>query len=161
MAAVARSSGRVECVYTPVMPHRLTVADIMSREVITLAEDDTLSDARGCMERGRVRHLPVVRGDKLVGLVTHRDLLAASFSVFAQASEREQRRLFSRTQVRELMHDAIAVSPATSVREAATMLVENQFGCLPVVKADGTLVGIVTEADLVRLLARMLEAIQR
>jgi len=82
------------------MPHRLTVADIMSREVITLAEDDTLADARMSMERGRIRHLPVVRDGRLVGLVTHRDLLAASFSVFAQVSPHEEHRLFAQIPVR-------------------------------------------------------------
>ncbi len=142
------------------MPHRLKVRDIMSTDVITLAEDDTLADARTCMERGRVRHLPVVREGKLVGLVTHRDLLAASFSVFAEVSEREEHRLFARIPVRELMHDAVTVSPPTSVREAARILLDNKFGCLPVVEDDGTLVGIITEADFLNLTVRMLEAIQ-
>jgi CBS domain-containing membrane protein len=142
------------------MPHRLRVGDIMSREVITLAEDDTLADARVCMDRGRVRHLPVVRGDKLVGLVTHRDLLAASFSVFAQASAHDERRLFAQIPVRELMHDAVTASEAMPVREAAHILLEGKFGCLPVVDSTGTLVGIVTEADFLRLAVRMLEALQ-
>jgi CBS domain-containing membrane protein len=142
------------------MPHRLTVADIMTREVITLAEDDTLSDARACMEQGRVRHLPVVREGKLVGLVTHRDLLAASFSVFAQVSPREEHRLFARIPVRELMHDAVSATPGTRVREAAGVLLANQFGCLPVVDEVGRLVGIVTEADFLRLAVRLLDAIQ-
>lgn len=141
------------------MPHRLKVRDVMSHDVVTLAEDDTLADARRCMELGRIRHLPVVRGNRLVGLVTHRDLLAASFSVFVDRSERDERRLFSQVPVRDLMHDAVAVSPATSVRKAAQLLIDNKFGCLPVVETDGTLIGIVTEADLVRLAARMLDAI--
>ena len=142
------------------MPHRLKVADIMSRELVTLAEDDTLADARACMERGRIRHLPVVRDGRLVGLVTHRDLLAASFSVFAEVSAREEKRLFSRIPVGELMHDVVSVSPESSVREAARLLLDNRFGCLPVVAKDGRLVGIVTEADFLRLAVRMLEAIQ-
>ncbi len=132
----------------------------MSTDVITLAEDDTLADAQTCMERGRVRHLPVVRDGKLVGLVTHRDLLAASLSVFAEVSEREERRLFAGIPVRELMHDAVSVSPPTPVREAARILLDNKFGCLPVVEDDGSLVGIITEADFLRLTVRMLEAIQ-
>jgi len=142
------------------MPHRLTVADLMSSDLVTLTEDDTLADARRCMERGRVRHLPVVREGKLVGLVTHRDLLAASFSVFAEVSSREERELFANIPVRELMHDAVSASPSTSVREAAKILLQNKFGCLPVVDPEGRLVGIVTEADFLRLAVRMLEAIQ-
>jgi CBS domain-containing membrane protein len=142
------------------MPHRLTVADIMSREVITLAEDDTLSDARACMEQGRVRHLPVVRDGRLVGLVTHRDLLAASFSVFAQVSPHEEHRLFAQIPVRELMHDALSAQPAMQVREAAALLLDNRFGCLPVVDGAGRLVGIVTEADFLTLAVRLLDAIR-
>jgi CBS domain-containing membrane protein len=132
----------------------------MTREVVTLAEDDTLADARTCMERGRIRHLPVVRGTKLVGLVTHRDLLSASFSVFAEVSAQEERRLFRQIPVRELMHDAYAVPPTLRVPEAARVMLEKQYGCLPVVDGDGNLLGIVTDADFLRLAVRMLEAIQ-
>jgi len=142
------------------MPHRLRVADIMSSDLVTLAEDDTLAEARSCMDRGRIRHLPVVRDGRLVGLVTHRDLLAASLSVFAEVSRSEQRRLFSRIPVRELMHDAVTVGPDTQVRDAARILIESNFGCLPVVDAKGALVGIVTEADFLRLTVRLLDAIQ-
>ena len=60
------------------------VADLMSADVVTLTEDETLAHAQRCMARGRIRHRPVLRGRKLVGLITHRDLLAASFSIFAE-----------------------------------------------------------------------------
>jgi CBS domain-containing membrane protein len=142
------------------MPHRLTVGDIMSRDVITLAEDDTLADARHCMERGRVRHHPVVRDGRLVGLVTHRDLLAASFSVFDDVSPGDEHRLLAGIPVRELMHDAVSATPAMRVREAAGILLDNTFGCLPVVDGRGRLVGIVTEADFLRLAVRLLDAIR-
>jgi CBS domain-containing membrane protein len=147
-------------VYTRDMPHRLTVADIMTSEVITLAEDDTLADARASMEHGRVRHLPVVREDRLVGLVTHRDLLAASVSVLAQVTPTEQHRHLARVPVRELMHDAVTASPAMPVREAAGLLLANQFGCLPVVDGGSRLMGIVTETDFLRLAIRLLDAIR-
>ena len=142
------------------MPHRLRVGDIMTRDLVTLAEDDTLADARRCMERGRIRHLPVVRGEKLVGLLTHRDILSASFSVFAQVSEEEERRLFAEIPVSELMHDALSVTPDMSVRDAGRTMRDNRFGCLPVVDQAGRLVGIITEADYLELAVRMLEAIQ-
>ncbi|MGQ9494657.1 MAG: CBS domain-containing protein [Thermoanaerobaculaceae bacterium] len=143
------------------MPYRLKLADIMTREVITLSEDDSLADARSCMDRGRIRHLPVVRGKKLVGLVTHRDLLAASFSVFAEVSEREERRLFSQIPVKELMHDAVTAPPDMPVRDAAQILLENKFGCLPVVAEDKELVGIVTEADFLKLTVKILKALEQ
>jgi CBS domain-containing membrane protein len=132
----------------------------MTREVVSLAEDDTLADARTCMERGRLRHLPVVRGTKLVGLVTHRDLLAASFSMFADISAQEERRLFRQIPVRELMHDAFAVPPTLKVPDAARIMLDKQYGCLPIVDENDNLLGIVTEADFLQLVVKMLEAVQ-
>ena len=129
----------------------------MSRDVVTLDEDDTLADARRCMDRGRIRHLPVVRGTRLVGLVTHRDLLAASFSTLAEVSARTQQHIFAQIPVRELMHDAVSVPPETPVGEAARLMLRHQYGCLPVVDGDGNLLGIVTDADYLRLAVRMFE----
>jgi CBS domain-containing membrane protein len=135
----------------------MKVADIMSTEVITLIEDETLAHARRCMDRGRIRHLPVVHGRRLVGLVTHRDLLAASFSIFAEVEPAEQRRVFVTVPVAEAMHrDVVTVGPEDSVADAARILLDNKYGCLPVVDEGGRLVGIVTEADFLRLTVRLL-----
>jgi CBS domain-containing membrane protein len=130
----------------------------MTTELVTLTEEETLADAQRCMARGRIRHLPVVREGKLVGLITHRDLLAASFSIFAEVDRSEQRRIFSTVRVVELMHrDVVTVPPALAVAEAARILLENKYGCLPVVDDSGLLVGIVTEADFLRLTVQLLE----
>jgi CBS domain-containing membrane protein len=133
------------------MPQRLTVGEIMSRDEIALAEDDTRADARSCMERGRIRHLPVVHGQQLVGLVTHSDILAASFSVFGQVSRREEHQIFAQIPVREVMHDAFAAPKTMRVPDAARIMLDKQYGCLPVVADDRTLLAIVTEADFLRL----------
>lgn len=139
------------------MPRHMKVRDLMSTELVTLTEDETLAHAERCMDRGRIRHLPVVRNGKLVGLVTHRDLLAASFSVFADVDRDEQRRVFATIPVKELMHrDVVTVSPDLQVSEAARILLKNKFGCLPVVADDDTLLGLITEADFLRLTVRLL-----
>jgi CBS domain-containing protein len=110
------------------------------------------------MARGRIRHLPVVRQRRLVGIITHRDLLAASFSIFAEVDRGEQRRIFSTVRVVELMHrDVVTVQPDLAVAEAARILLDNKYGCLPVVDDGGALIGIVTEADFLRLTVRLLE----
>jgi CBS domain-containing membrane protein len=96
----------------------------------------------------------------LVGLITHRDLLAASFSMFAEVSDREQLSLFRQIPVRELMHDAFSVPPSMRVRDAARIMLDKQYGCLPVVDEHSNLLGIVTEADFLHLAVKMLEAIQ-
>ena len=139
------------------MPRRLTVRELMSTELVTLTEDETLAHAEHCMAQGRIRHLSVVRDGRLVGLVTHRDLLAASFSVFAEVDSTEQRRVFMTIPVADLMHRRImTVAPEVTVPEAARMLLESKFGCLPVVGSDGALMGLVTEADFLRLTVRLL-----
>ena len=139
------------------MPASMTVRELMSTELVTLTEDETLAHAQRCMARGRIRHLPVVRDGKLVGLLTHRDLLAASFSIFAEVDRGEQRRIFGTVTVVEAMHrDVVTVSPELAVREAARILLENKYGCLPVVDRAGDLLGIVTEADFLRLTVRLL-----
>jgi len=139
------------------MPGRMKVKDIMSTDVITLIEDETLAHAKSCMDRGRIRHLPVVRGRRLVGLVTHRDLLAASFSIFAEVEAAEQRRVFVTIPVAEAMHrDVVTVKPDDSVADVARTLLANKYGCLPVVDDVGDLIGIVTEADFLRLTVRLL-----
>ena len=105
-----------------------------------------------------IRHLPVVRDGRLTGLVTHRDLLAASFSIFAEIERNEQRRIFDTVRVVEAMHrDVVTVSPDLGVAKAASILLENKYGCLPVVDDKSTLLGIVTEADFLRLTVRLLK----
>ena len=139
------------------MSGQMSVADLMTAEVVTLTEDETLAHAQRCMARGRIRHLPVVRDDVLVGLITHRDLLAASFSIFAEVEASEQRRVFDTVRVVEAMHrDVVTVSPELPVSKAARILLENKYGCLPVVDDEHRLVGIVTEADFLRLTVQLL-----
>jgi CBS domain-containing membrane protein len=136
----------------------MKVAELMSTDLVTLTEDETLAHAQRCMARGRIRHLPVVRDGRLVGLVTHRDLLAASFSIFAEVERNEQRRIFDTVRVVEAMHrDVVTVSPDLRVAQAARILLENKYGCLPVIDADNLLLGIVTEADFLRLTVRLLQ----
>ncbi len=136
----------------------MNVRELMSTDLVTLTEDETLAHAQRCMARGRIRHLPVIRDHKLVGLVTHRDLLAASFSIFADVDHHEQRRIFVTVPVVEAMHrDVVTVPPDLPVKNAAEILLQNKYGCLPVVEEDGTLVGIVTEADFLRLTVRLLQ----
>lgn len=139
------------------MPGQMSVAELMTADVVTLTEDETLAHAQRCMARGRIRHLPVVREEKLVGLITHRDLLAASFSIFAEVEASEQRRVFDTVRVVEAMHrDVVTVSPDLPVAKAARILLENKYGCLPVVDNEQRLRGIVTEADFLRLTVQLL-----
>jgi CBS domain-containing membrane protein len=127
------------------------VADVMQTEVVSLGVGDRLDLVEDIMRLGRVRHLPVLEDGRLVGLVSNRDLLAASLSK-ALDFEPVQRRSFVRSvQVDEVMtRELLTVEPSTPLREAAALLLERKIGCLPVVKPDGTLVGLLSDSDLVR-----------
>lgn len=139
------------------MPRITTVSELMTRDVITLEAQESLLLAQDIMELGRVRHLPVVDGRRLVGLVTHRDLLSASLSSL-DASPEEDATKKQHVFVRDVMRrDVISVRPATPALEAARLMVEHKVGCVPVVDGEHRLVGILSEADFLRLAARFLE----
>ncbi len=133
------------------MPDKLQVNDVMSSELITLDEDETLDLVEQVMRLGRVRHLPVTDAGALVGLVTHRDLLRASISALADIGEDERQELLSQVKVKEIMNrDVRTVEADLPLKKAAAILLENRFGCLPVVGERGKLIGILTEADFLR-----------
>jgi CBS domain-containing membrane protein len=136
-----------------------TVSDIMTRDVYTLNEDDNLAYLLESMKLLRFRHTPVTDGDRLVGLLTQRDLLRISASSLLPAA-REQDALLQRTfHVRDVMvRDVIAVPPDLSLPGAAQLLFSNKIGCLPVVDPQNKLLGIVTEHDLAKLALSLLPA---
>jgi CBS domain-containing protein len=127
------------------------VSEIMESEVVTLAVADRLDLADDVMRLGQVRHIPVLEDGRVVGIVTQRDLLAASLSK-ALAFDPQQRRTFMHSvDVGEVMsRDVVTVGPDATLADAAALLLGRRIGCLPVVKPDGTLVGLVTETDLLR-----------
>jgi len=127
------------------------VSDVMQREVVTLRADDRLDLADDIMRLGRVRHLPVLGGERLVGILSNRDLLAASLSK-ALDFDPTQRRTFMRSvDVREVMTKEVAtVGPDLPLIQAARLMIRRQIGCLPVVGDKGALIGLLTETDLLR-----------
>ena len=138
----------------------VTVADVMTREVVTIAATELLSSAWRTMRERRIRHLPVVDGhDRIVGVVTHRDLLAASPSSLRLHDERDRVRGFGWARAGDVMESHVSTAAAAeSAADVCLRMVRQKIGCLPVVEPDGRLVGIVTEEDFLRWSATVLAA---
>ncbi len=136
----------------------ISVAELMTDTVFTLQADDTLSDARSLMHLAKVRHTPVTDDEgNFEGLITNRDLLACTISRLADIDEAVQEEIDLAIHVREIMRsDVICVPPETSLREAAQLLYDHKCGCLPVLRGR-KLVGIITEADFLRLAMALLD----
>jgi len=134
----------------------MLVAGRMHRDVITIEREATLRRARRVMENHHIRHLPVVEGRRLAGIVTDRDIRQASPSTVSSLTPREREEFLDYVQVCQVMtRRIIAVTPDTSLGEAAALLRRYRIGCLPVVK-ERLLVGILTTTDLIDMLAEIL-----
>jgi CBS domain-containing protein len=128
------------------------VGEAMQSEVVSLASGDRLDLAEDIMRLGRIRHMPVLEGQRLVGIVSSRDLLAASLSRVLEFEPLQRRTFLHSIEVREVMtSDVLTVGPDTLLREAAELMLKRQVGCLPVVSPEGELRGLLTETDLVRV----------
>ena len=128
----------------------IPVSRIMRTEFASLRETDRLDLADQIMKLGRVRHLPVLDPDgRIVGIVSNRDLLEASLTNVLDF-EREQRKGFLRSvDVAEVMtREVETIAPDAPLAAAASRLVGHRIGCLPVVRDDRVMVGLVTETDL-------------
>lgn len=139
---------------TPVL-----VKHLMSAPVVTFFAEQTLPLAEDVMKYKHVRHLPVIdEARRVVGLVTHRDLLAAQISSHTAVTRDERRALQDGVCVGEIMtRDVWTVGPNVPASVAAATLHDHKFGCLPVIDADGVLVGIITEHDFLRFATKVLE----
>jgi CBS domain-containing protein len=134
------------------------VRDLMTRKIAVLHEEENLELAEWGMKEFRFRHLPVVEGDRLIGLVSERDLLRASVSTLnadhALLDDNLKRYFF----VREVMStQVVSVRPDALLADAARLMHEQKLGCLPVTHENGVLVGILTQSDFVRLVTDYLD----
>lgn len=122
---------------------------IMARAVVQVAEDTRVPHLAALMRDHHIRHLPVVREGRLVGLVTSHDLERVSPSPITTLSVGEANYLLGKLTAAKVMRtQVITCVPDTLVEEAARLLRQEKIGCLPVVEKSGNLVGILTHEDL-------------
>ena len=135
------------------MKNRVPVSVIMTKEVIKLNSTDDLTKAEMLFKKNKIRHIPVVSGKHLKGMLSYTDLLRISF-VDAVDDEAEDvdttvYNMFTIDQV--MAKNLITITPETTIRETAEILSKNEFHALPVCDGE-TLVGIVTTTDLLKYL---------
>lgn len=138
------------------------VQDLMSSEVLSMREDESIAKARTIMNVARIRHVPVVdkEGD-FVGLITHRDILAVTVSRLADITPEIQADLDEGIRARDIMNnDVCTVEPDTRLKDAAHILLRHKYGCLPVLEGR-RLLGMITEADFLRLTIHLLDAVDQ
>jgi acetoin utilization protein AcuB len=134
----------------------MRIKDVMTKNPFTVDSETLVLDAQKIMHENNIRRLPVVDKGKLVGIVTQHDLLQAAPSPATSLSIYELNYLLSKMKVKELMtKNPVTVSPDTPFEEALRLGQEKKIGSFPVMD-NGKLVGITTESDIVRVLARVL-----
>ena len=135
------------------MKQIVPVSTIMTKNVVKLLLSDDLTKAESLFKKHHIRHIPVVNGNLIVGMLSYTDLLRISFADAIDEEEPEidvtVYNMFSVEQV--MARNLVKVSPDTSIREVAQILSKSEFHALPIVEGD-LLVGIVTTTDLIKYL---------
>jgi CBS domain-containing protein len=127
------------------------VSEIMQRHVAIAAPDERLDLVDDIMRLGRVRHMPVVERERLVGMLSSHDVLAASLAKVFDVEETHRRTFLRAVDVREVMVKPVTtLPPEATLREAAELIVTRKIGCVAVVGPDERLLGLVTTTDLIR-----------
>jgi acetoin utilization protein AcuB len=135
---------------------RMLVQDVMQTKLFTVTPETTLPEALRLTGQRRVRHLLVLDGDRLVGILSDRDLKRAMASPATSLEAHELNYLLDRLRVREFMTGAvITIGPMFPIEDAARLMVLEKIGALPVTDGE-RLVGLVTETDVLRLFVRAL-----
>jgi len=126
------------------------VREIMMGSPVTLKPEDSLDLANDVISLGRIRHIPVVDGSRLVGIVTERDLIGAAASQIFGLKNKSKSALLKSVKIKEVMKKrVITAAPNTPIKEVAHLMADKKIGCVPVV-SDGVVVGLVTTTDILR-----------
>lgn len=138
------------------MADKFLVQDFMTAPPVTIPHTARLLDAALMLRSSSIRHLPIVDGKRLLGIITDRDVQRCAPSRLVPITENEYNAIFENTPLARVMtRNPQTISPHAPLAEAAELLHNQMFGCLPVVD-EGCLVGIITRSDLIGALCRLL-----
>ncbi|PWA06486.1 CBS domain-containing protein [Flavobacterium psychrotolerans] len=135
------------------MKHKVPVSAIMTKNVIKLKISDNLTKAEELFKKNKIRHIPVMNGNIIIGMLSYTDLLRISFvDAVDDDAEIVDTTVYNMFTVEQVMaKKVVTISPETTIKEAAEILSHNEFHALPVCEGN-LLVGIITTTDLIRYL---------
>ena len=136
----------------------MLVREKMTTPVITLPADAPFQDAFKLMRDRKIRRIPVVdRHQRLVGIVSERDMLHAAPSPATSLSIWEMNYLLWKLSIGDIMtKKVVTVDPDTPLQDAAQLMIEHRIGGLPVVDADKHVIGVITETDIFKAFVMLL-----
>lgn len=138
---------------TIIMKKRMPVSAIMTKDLITINHTDDLITAENLFKEHKIRHIPVVSGQEIIGMLSYTDLLRVSYADAIDEEESDvETVVFNMFTISQVMaKNLVKVSPDTTIKEVAEILSDKEFHAIPVVEND-ELVGIVTTTDLIHYL---------
>ena len=137
----------------------MRVSDYMTKEPFTVGEDASMKEAVDLLRQHHIRHLPVVQGSKLIGIVTDRDIRKASPSLLSGVGMGRYEEVLANTPIARVMtREPFTLTPETELRQAVQLLVDKKVGAVPVVTGE-ELVGIFTEIDALKVLLGVLSEV--
>lgn len=135
----------------------MLVREYMKTQVTSMQESESLLDATMIFVRSSFRHLPVLRGNQLVGIVTERDVKQFAPHLLTRMTPEEYNQVLETTPISRVMtRDPFILRPEQPVFDAAKLLYSKKVGCLPVVE-NGELVGIISTTDMLGLLVQLMK----
>lgn len=124
----------------------------MTKNVLTVSISDSLRHANALMKEKNIRHIPVVNGNKLVGILSKTDIMRLSFGDLYESQAGTDEAMFDMLNIGQVMvHDPVTADKEETVKEVAEKLAAAEYHALPVTE-DGNIIGIVTTTDIIRYL---------
>ena len=139
------------------MMTNIPIADIMTKKIIALNRKDDLETAEMLFKKHKIRHIPVVHEDSIIGMLSYTDLLRISFAdAFNEDEDEVDTVVYNMFTIEQVMaKNLVSVSSDTPIKEVAKLLAKKEFHALPVVD-EGKLVGIITTTDLINYMIKYL-----
>ena len=134
------------------MKKSVPMSSIMTKNVVKLNLSDDLTKAEILFKKHHIRHIPVVNGNVIIGMLSYTDLLRISFADAIEDEDDVDTTVYNMFTVEQVMaKKLVSISPETTIKEAAQILASKEFHALPVCEGD-LLVGIITTTDLIKYL---------